>query len=223
MPTANTINANSEGLVKYDGAGTFTSETVTNHGIIVGGASNALSSKVLTDGQVLIGSTGADPVAASITGGAGITVTPSAGGISIASNTAAGNVLRQTITLTAAQIKALSPTPVTFLAAPGVGMAYIPISMIARLNYGGTNVFNSGGTIYMRYNGAGITGIFDIMTGAQYSLTTNTFTSNVNGNALITLAENKALELAASSSITGNAANNNTIDVAVYYILASFT
>lgn len=55
----------------------------TAHGILVAEGSSAFTPIVLTDGQLLIGSTGADPVAASLTAGTGIAITPSAGGISI--------------------------------------------------------------------------------------------------------------------------------------------
>ena len=90
MATGNAINANSVGLAKYDGAGTWTATTVTQHAPLVGGASNALVSLgPLTNGQIIIGSTGVVPVAASLTAGTGISITPGAGSISIASTVAA--------------------------------------------------------------------------------------------------------------------------------------
>ena len=46
----------------------------------------------LTNGQLLIGSTGADPVPASLTAGANITITNSAGGISIAASGGGGGI-----------------------------------------------------------------------------------------------------------------------------------
>lgn len=85
MATGNSLNANSIGLAKYDGAGTWTGVTLTNHAILVGAAANGITSILLTDGQVAIGSTGADPTAATLTAGTGITVTPGAGSITIAS------------------------------------------------------------------------------------------------------------------------------------------
>lgn len=54
------------------------------NGILVANGSSPFSATVLTDGQLLVGSTGSAPVAASITAGTGISVTPSAGGITIA-------------------------------------------------------------------------------------------------------------------------------------------
>lgn len=73
------------GVVTANGASAITANTVTNHGILIGGASNAVSSLgVATNGQIPIGSTGVDPVLATITAGSGISVTNGAGSISIA-------------------------------------------------------------------------------------------------------------------------------------------
>ena len=83
MATSNAINANSTGLIKYDGAGTFTSTTTTNHSVLVGAASNAITNIALTNGQVLIGSTGADPSATTITAGTGISTSTGAGTFTI--------------------------------------------------------------------------------------------------------------------------------------------
>ncbi len=77
MATANSINANSVGLAKYDGAGTWSAATVTLHSVLVGGAANALTS------IALIGSTGADPSAAVITAGTGISLVTGAGSLTI--------------------------------------------------------------------------------------------------------------------------------------------
>ena len=83
MATGNAINANSTGLVKYDGAGTFSATTVTNHDILVGGTSNSITSLALTNGQLAIGSTGADPSAATLTPGTGVSISNGAGSITI--------------------------------------------------------------------------------------------------------------------------------------------
>ena len=74
MVTGNAINANSTGQVRYDGAGTFTADTLTNHATLVGGASNAITSVLQAAGQVLIGTTASDPTAASLTAGSGISI-----------------------------------------------------------------------------------------------------------------------------------------------------
>ena len=84
MSTNNAVNISSAGIVKYDGAGTFSADTVTQHSVLIGGASNAITSLALTNGQLAIGNTGSDPSAATITAGAGVTVTNGSGSITIA-------------------------------------------------------------------------------------------------------------------------------------------
>jgi len=59
--------------------------TLAAHGILLGQGTSAITSQTLTDGQLLIGKTGAfDPVAASLSAGTGISITPGAGSITIA-------------------------------------------------------------------------------------------------------------------------------------------
>ncbi len=61
--------------------------TLDDGGILLGSGTGALTATAQpTNGQLLIGSTGADPVLATLTGGTGITVSNSAGGISIAAD-----------------------------------------------------------------------------------------------------------------------------------------
>jgi len=86
MATGNAINANSSGLVRYDGAGTFDGVTTTQFGVQIGAASNGLSSQLLTDGQLVIGSTGVAPVAATLTAGTGVSITNAAGSITVAAS-----------------------------------------------------------------------------------------------------------------------------------------
>ena len=81
MTTINAINAPLPLAASQGGTGLA---TLTAHGILVGEGTSAVTPIVLTNGQVLIGSTGANPAAAAITAGAGITVTPGAGSLTIA-------------------------------------------------------------------------------------------------------------------------------------------
>ncbi len=62
--------------------GILTYTPATGHSVPYFNATKALSSQTLTDGQLQIGSTGANPTAASITGTNGITITNGAGSIS---------------------------------------------------------------------------------------------------------------------------------------------
>lgn len=80
----------------------------TNHAVFIGRGSHnpATTLPLATNGQVLIGSTGADPVWAGLTAGANITITPGAGSITIASTGGAGTLS----TLTGNSGGAVSPT-----------------------------------------------------------------------------------------------------------------
>ncbi len=89
MTTNNAINLSQAGLANYDGAGVFTGVPVTQHDLILGAAANSLNSLPLTDGQIPIGNTGADPSAATLTAGPGINIANAGGAITI-SNTGAG-------------------------------------------------------------------------------------------------------------------------------------
>ena len=83
MPTNNAINLSSAGIPSYDGSGSFSASTTTDHALLLGDASNTINNLVLTDGQLPIGTTGADPTAATLTGGTGIGITNAAGSITI--------------------------------------------------------------------------------------------------------------------------------------------
>lgn len=80
----NGINANQNTpLPSLQGGSGVSSPTV--HGILIGEGAAAFNSIVLTNGQFLIGSTGLDPVAATLTAGTGISITNTAGSVTIAS------------------------------------------------------------------------------------------------------------------------------------------
>lgn len=82
----NSINANSTTPLPSTQGGSGVSAP-TAHGILVAEGASAFNPIVLTNGEVLIGSTGADPSAATLTAGTGISITNGAGTITIA-NTA---------------------------------------------------------------------------------------------------------------------------------------
>jgi hypothetical protein len=77
-----------EGAQTVNGVKTFGSapnlSALTARGLLSLDASKNVVSTVLTDGQILIGSTGADAAAATLTAGSGITITNGAGAITIA-------------------------------------------------------------------------------------------------------------------------------------------
>ena len=89
LPPNNSINAPLPISSTQGGMGL---PSPTLHGIVVAQGTFEIETKVLTNGQLLIGSTGADPVAASLTAGTGITVTPGAGSLTLSSTNGAGTV-----------------------------------------------------------------------------------------------------------------------------------
>lgn len=96
MATNNAINLNASGLARYDGAGTFSAVTTTQNAVLIGAASNGITSQALTNGQLVIGSTGVSPSAATLTAGTGVSITNAAGSITI--NTVGGALTWTTVT-----------------------------------------------------------------------------------------------------------------------------
>lgn len=85
MGTNNAINLNAAGIAGYDGTSAFNGSAVTQHSILLGGANNHTINNLgtATNGQLPIGSTGADPTLATLTAGTGVSITNGAGSITI--------------------------------------------------------------------------------------------------------------------------------------------
>jgi hypothetical protein len=107
MATNNSINISASGVIGYDGAGTMNSSSVTTHSLLIGGANNHTinSLGVATNGQLPMGSTGADPVLATISAGTGISISNGAGSITISGT---GGGLTWTVVTGAAQAMAIN-------------------------------------------------------------------------------------------------------------------
>jgi len=87
MAFNNAVNATQTGMQFISTAGAWSAPTVTQHSVVIGDANNEIkTTAALTNGQVVIGSTGADPVPATLTAGTGITITNGAGTITIAAS-----------------------------------------------------------------------------------------------------------------------------------------
>jgi hypothetical protein len=76
-------------MVSYNNAADY---SPVQYGVQVGGASGTLTSTLLTNGQLLVGSTAAAPVATTLTGGTGVSITNGAGSITISATEAGGVV-----------------------------------------------------------------------------------------------------------------------------------
>lgn len=94
-------SAISAGVLPIVRGGTNSGTALSNNRIMVSSGGAIVEAAALTNGQILIGSTGAAPVAASLSAGAGISITPSAGGISIAATGGTGTLTDLTGDVTA--------------------------------------------------------------------------------------------------------------------------
>ncbi len=119
------------------GAATFTS-----HGILLGNATSAVTaSSELANGQLLIGSTGNPPVAATLIAGAGMSVTNGAGSITLA--VTGGGTAWTAVSGTSATLVAnngyisnnVGATTYTTPASPALGDEYVILSATANAGF----------------------------------------------------------------------------------------
>ena len=82
--------------VNLGGTATVNVSGTTNHSLLLGNASGSINNLgVATDGQIPIGSTGADPVLSTLTAGTGISITNAAGSITITNTSAASTTYNE--------------------------------------------------------------------------------------------------------------------------------
>lgn len=206
--------------------------TLTNHGVLLGqGTSAVVATAAGSAGQILrSGGAAADPSYSTATypstAGTSGNVLTSDGTNWISSAPAGGSASLNyvTLTLTSAQVKALHGTPITLIAAPGVGKVIAIVSNVwTKLTYGGTNAFTAAAaqTIVLSYGTAQTIGTIMAnggITNAATAYSNGTLTPVFTATASASL-ENVAVTLynPVATEIGGNAANNNTIGVAVVY------
>lgn len=172
-----------------------------------------------TDGQLLIGDTGGDPVwAAPTSSDSSVTFTAGAGTLNIAAS-----LKHADVTLTAAEVKALAATPQELVAAPAAGNTIMFVGAVLKLNYGGTNAFTEADdNLAIRYtDGSGAIVSETIEMTGFIDQTADTYTNAIpKADAIVaaTGAEAQALVLDnLNDEIAGNAADDNTLTVRVYY------
>lgn len=94
--TGTTVTVGGGSNITTSGSGTTLTVGVsgtTNHSLLLGNSGGSINNLgVATNGQIPIGSTGADPVLSTITAGSGITVTNGAGSITIAASGGGGGI-----------------------------------------------------------------------------------------------------------------------------------
>lgn len=153
--------------------------TANSAGLVTTSAGVPVFTSTMTDGQVIIGSTGATPVAASLTAGSGVTITPGAGTITISATGSGGTVT--SVSGTANRITSTGgTTPVIDIAATYVGQASITTlgtigtgvwqGTVVGLTYGGTAAALTASTGGIVYSGASALAILSGTATAQQML-----------------------------------------------------
>ncbi|MBK8451662.1 MAG: hypothetical protein IPO78_10060 [Saprospiraceae bacterium] len=130
------------GILPIANGGTNSSTALNNNRIIISSGNAIIEAPALSNGQLLIGSTGATPVAANITAGGGITITNAAGSITIATNASTVTQVTGTSTLTtnsSSDVSFSTPMSVT----PGAGNYLVFFTGKVSNNSFGSNVIIS--------------------------------------------------------------------------------
>lgn len=132
-------------------------QTITDHGVMVGSGTGAVTPLAVgTNGQLLIGSTGADPVFA--TAGSTLSSITNTLGAGTFSQDISENWLRvATVTIATGDVLLLATTPYQLVAAPGAGKFIEFISAQLILDYNSVAYTESGDNMAIRYtNGSGV-------------------------------------------------------------------
>jgi hypothetical protein len=180
MATGNSINANGSGIAKYDGAGTWSTTTTTQHNALVGGTSNAIVNvaPTATAGVPLVSNgSSSDPSfsTALIAGGGTASTSFTTNGVVVSGATS-------TTALTAIQlttnggliIGGTTPAEATLTAGTGI------------------SIVNASNSITINSTGGGLT--WSVVTGTSQSAAINNgyFTNNV-GLVTVTLPTTAAV------------------------------
>jgi hypothetical protein len=129
-------------------------QTITDHGVMVGSGVGAVTPLAVgTDGQVLVGSTGADPVFATITStNSSVATTLGAGTLNLEIDES--YLQTATVTIATGDVLTLATTPVELVAAPGVGQYIEFLSAQFILDYNSIGYTEAGDNLGIKYTDA---------------------------------------------------------------------
>lgn len=152
-------------------------------------------------------------------------VTTSGGDGTLSINTK--TLLTRVTTLTSAQIKNLSTTPIELVPAPGAGKYIMPISFVIKLNYGSNPFTIAGANPYIDFDN----GDLEYLSWASFNWTFLTSTDNdinnsytiagsITGRPSSDLMNKRLIIYNAGTNVGGNATNDSTLDILIaYYII----
>jgi len=210
MPTNNSINLTAPGIVSYDGAGSFSGSLTTQHGMLSGGASNSIvSTAAATNGQLLIGSTGANPALGTLNPGTYANIVNTAGAISINPMSTAKFIVNPvagagTHTTISAAVAAASSGDDIFIT-QGLYTEDVTLKPGVNLTGFGCDINTVAIIGNCSLNSAGFVVIYGIIlqTNAGFAVSIGTASAAIRLiNCYINCTNNTALSITASSSIT---------------------
>jgi len=192
MGTNNAINLGTQGVAYYNGSGTFSVVPVTQFGVAVGaGANNLATLAVGTNGQVLVGSTGANPAFSTLTSSNGsISFTTGAGTLSI-QGTQATTAQLGSVTL-ATNAEAIAGTDTSKVITPDDLKAKLGTQTANAMPYGAgnnmallwTTALTNGQVVIGSTGGAPAAANLTAGTGVSITNGSNTITINALGGGL---------------------------------------
>jgi hypothetical protein len=195
---------------------------------------NGAGKILIADGTNWVESNPTFPTAA---GASGNVLTSNGTNWTSAAPSSSNGLSTASITLTNSQIKNLNATNILILAGQGAGKIIVPILVIYRLIYGGTNPFTfsanvnfgisnstngaSGGALMNQTNGT---------SGTWYSQSANTFgwmiynSTPLGPGVAVTALDNSGIYASnnGAGEVGGNAANNNTMKVTLFYQVLTY-
>lgn len=223
----NAINESTSGVMRFSGTA-FNASAITQHDVLIGGASNAITSVGPgSSGQVLqSGGGAADPSYSTAT-------YPSTAGTSGNVLTSDGtnwissipNIQLSTTTLSSTDIQGMFATPITLISAPAAGKVINVVSFGCYYKYGGNNAFTAGGVVTITYNNAAGQTAFsgNIMTAAAMRGTANAYSTSGSatlGSIATTGVDGLPIVISNSTgAFTGNAAGDNTLVIDILYFI----